>query len=127
MPRNTDRFAGRAVALTVLLGTTLAGCSDLYFDRRDSVMFSSGDAVAANVAMQTIDPWPRVAADRDLHANGERIQRAIDRYRHNKTTPLQTISTSSASFGASGSGSDNGSGGGGGGANGSPSGGTTSP
>jgi uncharacterized membrane protein YgcG len=124
MPRDTDRFAGRAVTVTVLLGMTLAGCSDLYFDRRESVMFSSGDAVAANVAMQTIDPWPAVAADRKLHANGERMQRAIERYRQNKTTPLQTTSTSSAQFNQPGSGSGNGSGGGG--SSGS-SGGTTSP
>lgn len=124
MPRDTDRFAGRAVTVTVLLGMTVAGCSDLYFDRRESVMFSSGDAVAANVAMQTIDPWPAVAADRKLHANGERMQRAIERYRQNKTTPLQTTSTSSAQFNQPGSGSGNGSGGGG--SSGS-SGGTTSP
>lgn len=123
MPRDTDRFAGRVVTVTVLLGTTLAGCSDLYFDRRESVMFGSGDAVAANIAVQTIDPWPAVAADRNLHANGERIQRAMERYRQNKTTPLQTTSTSSAQFNQPGAGSGNGSGGGSGGS----SGGTTSP
>lgn len=122
MPSDTDRFTGRAVTVTVLLGMTLAGCSDLYFDRRESILLSSGNAVAANVAMQTIDPWPAAAADRKPHVNGERIQRAIERYRQNKTTPLQTTSTSSAQFNQPGSG--NGSGGGG---SSGPSGGTTSP
>ena len=98
MPSNTDRLAVRALSLAVLLGTTLGGCSDLYFDRRETVMFGSGDAPAANIAVQTIDPWPAAAANRTQTANGERIQRAMDRYRTNKTTPLNTTSTSSAQF-----------------------------
>lgn len=115
MPRNTDRFAGRSVALTVLLGTALGGCSDLYYDRRETVMLGSGDAVAANIAVQTVDPWPAAAASRSQTVNGERIQRAMERYRTNKTTPLNTTSTSSAQFNqapGSGGGSGGGSSGG---------------
>jgi hypothetical protein len=79
----------------VLLATTLAGCSDLYWDRRDTVAFYSGDAVATNVAVHTIDPWPPAAGKKRLTTNGELMQRAAERYRTNKTTPLRPLGTSS--------------------------------
>ena len=79
----------------VLLAAMLGGCSDLYWDRRDSVAFWSGDAPASNIAIQTVDPWPPAAAKRRLTANGELMQKAAERYRTNKTTPLRPIGTSS--------------------------------
>src|SRR5262249_43973449 len=79
----------------VLLAAMLGGCSDLYWDRRDSVAFWSGDAPASNVAIHTIDPWPPAAAKRRLTANGELMQKAAERYRTNKTTPLRPMGTSS--------------------------------
>jgi hypothetical protein len=85
----------KLLAGAVLLAAMLGGCSDLYWDRRDSVAFWGGDAPAANVAIQTIDPWPPAAANRRLTANGELMQRAAERYRTNKTTPLRPIGTSS--------------------------------
>jgi len=87
----------RAGALA--LGVMLGGCSsDLYFDRRDTVSFHAGDAIESNKAVHIIDPWPPAAADRSLASDGQRMQRAVDRYRTNKTTPLQTTSTSSAGY-----------------------------
>jgi hypothetical protein len=71
----------------------LSGCSDYYYDRRDTVEFYSGDAVATNRIAQTIDPWPRAAADRSIAYNGDRMQSAAERYRTNKTIPLQTTQT----------------------------------
>ena len=85
----------------VLLGMTLGGCSDLYWDRRDSIVFFAGDAPASNIAVQTIDPWPPAAAKRRLTANGELMQRAAERYRTNKTTPLRPLGTSSVQQGIS--------------------------
>jgi hypothetical protein len=85
----------RTVALGVVLGTLLAGCSDMYYDRRESVSFQAGDAPKANIVAQTIDPWSRASANRNIDYNGERMQKAIERYRTNKTTPLMTTSTSS--------------------------------
>src|ERR1700730_11488412 len=79
----------------VLLATMLGGCSDLYWDRRDTIAFHAGDAPASNVAIHTIDPWPPVAAKRRLSTNGELMQRAAERYRTNKTTPLRPMGTSS--------------------------------
>ena len=79
----------------VLLAAMLGGCSDLYWDRRDSVAFYAGDAPASNAAIHTVDPWPPAAAKRRLSANGELMQKAAERYRTNKTTPLRPLGTSS--------------------------------
>jgi hypothetical protein len=90
--------------LVLALGALLAGCSDIYYDRRDGVTFQGGDAVASNKVVHIIDPWPKAAANRHIEADGQRMQRAAERYRTNKTTPLQTTSTSSVGYGEGGGG-----------------------
>jgi hypothetical protein len=85
----------RPIILAVALSTVLAACSDIYYDRRETLTFQAGDAKSANVIAQTIDPWSPASANRNLTYNGERMQRAAERYRTNKTTPLMTTSTSS--------------------------------
>jgi len=81
------------VAAVLASAAMLAGCADVYWDRRDTVAFQSGSSNAANKVVHVIDPWPRAAANRHMEADGERLQRAIERYRTNKTTPLSTTST----------------------------------
>lgn len=93
---NSLRFTALLPAL--LLGAVLGGCSDIYFDRRDTVSFHAGDAPASNIIAQTIDPWPAAAANRHIEGHGERAQKAAERYRTNKVTPLQTNSTSSVNY-----------------------------
>jgi hypothetical protein len=93
--RRSNRLSISTTLPAILLGAMLGGCSDIYFDRRDGVTFYGGDAAATNVAVHTIDPWPPAAANRHLEANGERMQKAAERYRTNKTTPLQPLGTSS--------------------------------
>lgn len=78
--------AGRAIAATVLLGALLAGCSDVYFARRESIALGAGDAVAANQVEQMVDPWPPHSNDKNLTFNGERMQRAVECYRIDKVT-----------------------------------------
>jgi hypothetical protein len=84
----------------VVVGVMLGGCSSIYWDRRDSIAYWAGDAPANNVAVHTVDPWPPAAANRNLTANGERMQKAAERYRTNKVTPLQPIGTSSVQLNA---------------------------
>ena len=96
--RRNSKLSLTAVALAMML----AGCSDLYWDRRDSIVFFAGDAPASNIAVHTIDPWPPAAAKRRLTANGELMQKAAERYRTNKTTPLRPLGTSSVQQGISG-------------------------
>ena len=98
MRPSADAFAVRPLVLAVVLSAMLAACSDIYYDRRESLTFQAGDAPAANVIAQTIDPWSPASANRNLDYNGERMQRAAERYRTNKTTPLMTTNTSSVAL-----------------------------
>jgi hypothetical protein len=65
----------------VLLAVTLTGCSDLYYDRRETVSFGANDAIATALATQTVDPWPPASANRNIAANGVVVQSAVERYR----------------------------------------------
>jgi hypothetical protein len=71
---------------TAMLGGVLGGCSDLYLDRRDTIALSAGDAIAANRALQTVDPWPRQSGNPNFSFNGQRMQAAVERYREGKVT-----------------------------------------
>ena len=84
----TEGGAIRAAATGVLLAITLAGCADpgLYLDRRDSIALGAGDAVAADAALQTIDPWPPQSMNTRIAENGQRMQSAVERYRTNAVT-----------------------------------------
>ena len=74
------------VALSLL---PLGACSGLYGDdefgrygqRSDKVTLSAGDAAQVNATTHTLDPWPPGVGDRRIPANGERMVRAIERYR----------------------------------------------
>jgi hypothetical protein len=92
-----------AGALTVIgLGTWLAGCSnaDMYLDRRDSIALGAGNAVAANAAQQTVDPWPASSGDKTIAFNGQKMQAAVERYRTDKVNQpedSQAAATANAS------------------------------
>ena len=49
-------LTSRNAALALVLAATLAGCTYDYAQHTDRVGFSAGDAVKANMAIQTIDP-----------------------------------------------------------------------
>ncbi len=83
----TDR-AVRAVAAAVAFGALVAGCSsDVYYDRRETIARDGGDAVAANMVEQMVDPWPRYSNNKNIPFNGERMQRTVECYRNNRVTP----------------------------------------
>ena len=86
MSRPGTNGAGRVVAAVVMLGALLAGCSDIYFDRREAIALGAGDAVAANQVEQMVDPWPPHSSNKNLTFNGERMQRAVECYRIDKVT-----------------------------------------
>ncbi len=84
MRRSTDQSAARTVAAVIGFGAILAGCSDIYYDRRETVLFGADNAVANNIAVQTIDPWPPGSANRRAPANGAVVAAAIARYKTGK-------------------------------------------
>jgi hypothetical protein len=91
----SSRSAIKSFAATALLGVTLCGCSEYYFDRRDTVTLYSGDAVATNRMTQMIDPWPAASGQRNIAYNGERMQGAAERYRtHRVVQPVSAITSS---------------------------------
>ena len=86
MCRLTECFA-RTIAAAVALGSMLTGCSDLYYDRRDTIALSGGDAIAANKIAQMVDPWPPHSGNTNIATNGQKMQSAVERYRTNKVIP----------------------------------------
>ena len=89
----------KGLLVLALAATTLTGaCTDMYLDRRDTVSFAAGDAVAVNKVTHMIDPWPLYAGNRNIAFDGERMQAAAERYRTNKVTPLATAATSSVQY-----------------------------
>jgi len=86
--------AARALALAGLL-VAVGGCSE-YFDRRDPIAATGGNAVATNVVTHMVDPWPRDSANRNIAFNGPRMETAVERYRQNKVIPPRGIGTSGA-------------------------------
>jgi hypothetical protein len=94
--RAMARLTWAAIAATTL-GATLGGCSDMYFDRRDTIVLGGGNAVAADQAMQMNDPWPRLSGNTALAANGQRMQSAVERYRTNVVTqPIDPMAMQTA-------------------------------
>src|SRR6266550_9241499 len=88
-----------APAILALAATTLLGaCTDMYLDRRDTVSFAAGDAVAANKVTHMIDPWPLRAGDRNIAFDGERMAAAAERYRTDKVKPPAGTGTSSVKY-----------------------------
>jgi hypothetical protein len=76
----------------------LAGCSDLYFDRRDTVSLVSGEAMAANRVTQMIDPWPPTSQNRNIGYSGDKAAVATERYRLGRVIPPVNATTSSAAY-----------------------------
>jgi hypothetical protein len=82
----------------VVLGAALAGCSDIYYDRRETVALHAGDAVATNRVTHMIDPWSRASANRYIAFNGEKMQTAVERYRTGKVIAPVNATTSSVAY-----------------------------
>jgi hypothetical protein len=89
---------GRITAVATILCTTLSGCSDIYYDRRESIALSAGDAQDGNKVVQMVDPWPAESSNRDIAFNGGRMQTAVERYRTNKVIPPTSAMTSSVAY-----------------------------
>ncbi|MGO9389603.1 pilus assembly protein [Rhodoblastus sp.] len=62
------------------LGLALSGCSNQYYERKDTVSWGAGDAVATNMVIQAPDPWPRGSKNTTIAANGGKLARVYRRY-----------------------------------------------
>ena len=87
----------RMLSAVVALGAVLGGCSDIYYDRRETVSLGADDAIASNMVTQMVDPWPRYVGNKNIAFNGQRMQVAVECYRYNKVIPpVSAITTSVA-------------------------------
>jgi len=90
----------KVVVGAVLLASLLTGCSDIYYDRRETVSFAAGDSLASAQAVQVVDPWPPAAYNRNIAYNGPRVAGAIERYRTGRIIEPKGTGTSSSYSGA---------------------------
>jgi hypothetical protein len=97
---------GWTVAATLIAGIVLSGCSDIYYDRRETIALGADDAVASNRVIHMVDPWPPYSANRNIAFNGERMGCAVERYRRNAIVQPRQVTTSSAVSQSSAQGSD---------------------
>lgn len=88
----------RTAIAAVLLGAILAGCSNLYSDRRETISPLAGDSLSVNRVTQTIDPWSPASMNRDIAYSGEKMQTASERYRTGRVIPPVNATTSSLSY-----------------------------
>ena len=92
------RSATKVLVLSLLLGATLGGCSELYFHRRETISLVSGESMAANRATMVIDPWPAASGRNNIAYNGEKALVAAERYRTGSVIPPVNATTSSAAY-----------------------------
>jgi hypothetical protein len=106
----------RLASLMVMgaLAVGLGGCMHAedplvqYTQRTSKITASAGNANDANLAIHTIDPWPRASSNRYFAANGQRMADTYERYRDvSKINPRPMINPvqqtgSSTSGGAGG-------------------------
>jgi hypothetical protein len=85
---------GKPLALLVACGALLGACSDIYYDRRETVALGANDFNASNIAVQSVDPWPRYVGNKNIAFNGERMQAGVERYRkHEVIRPISPTTT----------------------------------
>jgi len=81
-----------------MLCAVLAGCSDIYYDRRETIALSADDHKATDEIVQMNDPWPRQVGNRNIAFDGTKMQTAVERYRTNKVYPPVNLTTSSVAY-----------------------------
>lgn len=91
----SSRSGIKGIAVVVVIASAVAGCSEMYFDRRQTIALGAGDALATNKVTQMVDPWPAVSANNNIAFNGQLMQSAQDRYNRGKViTPVLPTSAS---------------------------------
>ncbi len=88
----------KALLAAISISTALGGCSEIYFDRRETVAFAANDAVETNKVTHMVDPWPRHSANRNLAFNGERVESGYERYRRGRVITPVNVTTSSTAY-----------------------------
>jgi hypothetical protein len=91
------RSAVCAAVLVVATALPARAEDDDYSGRSDTITLGAGNANAANIATQTIDPWPPYARDTQNHLDGNRASVAMKRYQQNKSVSPRGLGTTTIS------------------------------
>jgi hypothetical protein len=94
----SSRSRIKALAAALALGAFAGGCSDIYWDRRETVSLGANDAVEGNKVVHMVDPWPPHSHNRNIAFEGQRMQAAHERYRNNRVTTPVNVTTSSTAY-----------------------------
>ncbi len=97
--RHRTALAAGFLSLAAAVGARLPALADDYdyLARRDTISSSTGNANAANIATQTIDPWPPYAKNTQNHLEGRRAGVSIERYQQNKSVQPKGLGTTTIS------------------------------
>lgn len=57
----------------------LSGCAD-YMSHRDTVSYGAGNALEANIAIHTVNPFPSQAYNTQIDRDGRSVANAQERY-----------------------------------------------
>jgi hypothetical protein len=94
----SSRSRIKALAAVLAFGAFAGGCSDIYWDRRETVSLGANDAVESNKVVHMVDPWPPYSTNRNIAFDGQRMQAAAERYRNNRVTTPVNVTTSSTAY-----------------------------
>ena len=97
--RKTSLILGAGFLALSAIGAALPVLADDYdyYDRRDTISSSAGNANASNSVTQTIDPWPPYVRDTRMITDGRRESVAITRYQQNKSVQPRGLNTTTIS------------------------------
>jgi hypothetical protein len=88
------------VAIALGMGACTSDYRQEYLAHTDRVTSGAGNAMAANRAVHTIDPWPYHSQNTHIDIDGKRIQGGARRYENN--TSIKPKGLGSGSPGANG-------------------------
>lgn len=95
--KRSDRPLARCVVALALTSVLASACTDdqryEYLAHTDTVTEGAGDAVAANKAVQTINPWPVHSQNKNIDLDGKRGHLAVRRYETNTSIKPKGLSS----------------------------------
>lgn len=84
----TGRIMGKGRRIAAILGVTaLSGCQSQEPTYSETISLSAGDAIAANTAMQMVNPWPPGVRETNLSTPAD-----LEQYKRRPADGGQNIS-----------------------------------
>lgn len=74
-----------SIVICLAMSVVITGCRG--HDYADKINLDTGDAIARNKAIHTINPWPRRAFKKRHVTNGQRVVNAYDKYQETTAEP----------------------------------------